>query len=149
MTGDRNSKRVKLTGSPGPLQRFLGTPVTQQPERDSPMGKSIIRVQFEGPSEFSLRVGPLPISLQRTSEQNMGLSQLRIELQRFAGGIDYLWAHFAGRSADENRSHLVVGLRQSDVCRCKGRVFADRILIVGNACFGPGTGVTCRIDLIP
>ncbi len=63
---------------------------------------SVIRIQLEGPPEFSFSLGPLPVPLQRDAKQDVCLGKPRIKFQRFAGGIDYLWAYFARGSADEN-----------------------------------------------
>src|SRR5436309_489566 len=131
----RASKRIKLVGTLGPRQGLVRPPLAQEPHRESFMRFSIIRVQLQGPLVFRLGVAPLPLSPICIRQQDTWFSKLWIQFQCLPSRADQFWAHFIGRSADTKRPEHVIDGCQTDVSRCKVRIFSDRFLKVGNTLF--------------
>jgi hypothetical protein len=59
--GARNAKRIKLKGTPGPRDRFLGAALAQQPGRKSDVCTGVVRIQLDGALVLGFRAGPLPV----------------------------------------------------------------------------------------
>ena len=93
--------------------------------------RGIVGIEFESLLVLSLSSGKIPVVLHLVAAQNgMGMSQGRVQLQRFAGSGIRLRIVFAG-SATIARQYAI-GIGQTRIRQSVAGVFGDGLIEIGD-----------------
>src|SRR5215831_19046905 len=82
-------KRIQLSGSPGPGNCLLRTPLAVQPDCKREVRMSVIRLQLKRPLVFSFGITPPELLLIYVCQLGVRFGKLWINFQRFLRRADH------------------------------------------------------------
>ena len=91
------------------------------------MPQRVAGVELERAAQLTLGLGPLPVVVLDEAERSVRLGQVGIDLQGPDGRLgrprphDRRWLR-----AEQDRPELIVGVGESSIRRCVGRIGPDR-----------------------